>query len=113
MDMQNPAFTDNQDENIDSNVHEATSAIYNVNQPPTPSQPDIPSKTSKSLKCICALIGLAILVNFLLIAGIGGALYNKFSELDQKVSQMSPVVGGINENSSGPAGPPGPQGIYT
>ena len=121
MDMQNPAFQMTEDEayppttkppvyeNFDRNVRRGTSAIYNVNQPPTPSKPDIPSKTT--LKCICVLIVVTFLVCFLLITGVGGALYYKFSELDQKVSQMSPVVGGINGNSSGPAGPPGPQGI--
>ena len=92
-------------ENFDRNVRRATSANYNAFQPPIPSQPTIPRKTHpKSLKWIHALMGLAIIVNFLAIAGIGGALYY----LDQKVS---PVVGRINGNSSGPAGPPGPQGM--
>ena len=90
-----------------SNARRATSANYSPFQPPTPSQPNIPRKTyPKSLKWIHALMGLAIIVNFLVIAGIGGSLYY----LDQKVSQMSPV-GGVNGNSSGPAGPPGPQGM--
>ena len=100
-DMQDPAFqiTENEAyspmtnpseyETIDRNVPRATSAIYNVNQPSTPSKPDIPSKTT--LKCICVLIVVAFLVCLLLIAGVGGSLYYKFSELDQKVSQIGPV----------------------
>ena len=115
--MHNPAFeaTENDSYPIKppSYHHDgmATSAHYNMSR----------SGASKSWKCLYVVMGLAFLVNFLLVIAVGGGLYyhqQRISEVDNKVNLISATVNsdgsesfqGTNTNVSGPPGPTGPAG---
>ena len=65
-----------------------------------------------SSKCFHAIVVLAILLNFLLIIGVGAALAYYQTKMASEVKEINQgLVSRLsNGSTSGPAGPPGPQG---
>ena len=100
MESANPVFQNEDDEkpplyeykSLGRSLDGVTSSSYPVTRSlaPAPKEPKAP----QSLKYFLALMCIAIVVNFLLLLGVGGVLYHyhvKISELD---GQNSPQVGG-------------------
>ena len=66
---------------------------------------------SSSLKCFRVIVMVAILLNSVLIIGVGAALayyQTQFTEINQKINQG--LTSELSNAST--SGPPGPQGTY-
>lgn len=66
--------------------------------------------SKKSWKCFSAVLAVATLFNFLLIVGVGTALFYYETKTAFEVRQLNQNLIGKPMNSSGLLGPPGAQG---